>query len=101
MTPRHRSPPQVPADRINHIGPMFQDVLFTVQLTAPPPLPPGSPLATAVAERACAPRRASYAADIRDAALAAAGAAGQLVQYSVGYGGLNTPNSPQPLPVYL
>ncbi|KAI8477153.1 MAG: hypothetical protein J3K34DRAFT_455469 [Monoraphidium minutum] len=91
----------VPADRLNHIGPMFQDVLWTVELLPPPPLPPGSPLVAPLPQRACAPLRPSYATDLRDAALTAAGYdPANVTAYQLGFGPIYLPETPSPREAY-
>lgn len=47
--------------------------MWEIEVTAAPPLPPGSPLTAAIPERKCTPLRPGYAVDLRDAALTAVG----------------------------
>ena len=88
----------IPVDRVNHIGPFFQDVLWTIELTQPLPYPPGAPLISPIAERACTPLRPGYAADLRDANIAAANATAKLTSINLAYGGLNFNVTPPGLP---
>lgn len=87
-------------DRVNHIGPFMQDVLWTVELVAPP-TPPPAPLTGPIVEKACTPKRASYVADLRDDALNNTGFNPANVHaYGVGYAGLSLPDSPKPADAY-
>jgi hypothetical protein len=93
---------KIPVDRFNHIGPMFQDIIWTIQITAPPVLPPLSPLILPIAERACTPRRASYAADLRNPALVKAGFdPTNVYSYGIGYGGLSLNDTLDPPQAYF
>jgi hypothetical protein len=81
---------------------MFQDVIWTIQITAPPVLPPLSPLMLPIAERACTPRRASYAADVRNPALVKAGFdPANVYSYGVGFGGINLNDTLNPPEAYF